>query len=154
MSTKAPTPNHAELEKLARDLARKADTDAIAAKVLSVTPGKRSRIDLVIESGDVYQALDTAAALVPNAATRLAIVTCGWAAPTDETDTQDIAPSLHPKRQRVALVCVHDLTTGNTVSVIRFAAKRNLVADYGDAHGSLANAIANFGRETLAHRNA
>lgn len=149
-----PTPNHAELEKLARKLAREADTDARAAQVMSVTPGKPARLDLVIESGDIYQALDTAAPLVPHTATRLAIVTNGWAAPTDDADDRDIAPSQHPARQRVALVVVHDLTTGNTVSVIKFAAKRNTAVDYGNAAGALADAITNLGRETLAHRNA
>lgn len=153
MTTKAPTPNHAELEKLARKLAKAADTDAHAAQILSVTPGKPTRIDIVIESGDVYQALDTAAPLIPHTATRLAIVTCGWAAPTDG-DGDNIAPSLHPKRQRVALVSIHDITTGNTVSVVRFAAKRNVAIDYGDARGTLADAITNLARETLAHRNA
>lgn len=155
MSTKEtpPTTNHAELEKLARKLAKTADTNALLAQVLSVIPDKPSRLDLVIECGDIYQALDTAAPLVPRTATRLAIVTCGWAAPTDDADNDDTAPSLHPKRQRVALVCVHDITTGNTVSALRFAHKRGTVVDYGQAVGTLTDAITQLGRDTLAHRN-
>lgn len=148
-----PTPNHAELEKLARKLAKEADTDAPRAKVLSVTPGRPSRLDLVVELGDIYYAIDNAAPLVPRTATRLAIVTCGWAAPTDDATNDDTPPSLHPHRQRVALVCVHDLTTGNTVSAIRFAHKRSTVVDYGSARGTLADAITQLGRDTLTHRN-
>ena len=148
-----PTPNHAELEKLARKLAKQADTDAKSAQIMSQTLAKPSRLDLVVESGDVYHALSTAAPLVPRTATRLAIVTCGWAAPVDDGDDDETAPSLHPRRRRVALVSVHDLSTGNTVSAIRFADTREVITDYGNARGALADAITQLGVDTLAHRN-
>jgi hypothetical protein len=157
MTTKEtpPTPNAALLEKIARQLVKTADMEARTASVLAVTnatPGKRRTHSEIVAAPDVYQALDETARKTPADANALAVITCGWAAPTDDDETQDIAPSLHPKRQRVCLVVTHHLDTGETVSAIRFANKRGTMVDYGQARGTLAEAIAQLGNDIRTAR--
>ena len=157
MSTKEtpPTPTAKLLEKIARQLVKTADMEARSASVLAVvgaTPGKRRTHTEIVAAPDIYEALNEAAAKTPADANALAIITCGWAAPTDDDDTQEVAPSLHPKRQRVCLVVTTHLDTGETVSALRFANKRGTVIDYGQASGTLADAVAQVGNDIRTAR--
>jgi hypothetical protein len=158
MSTKEtpPTPTAELLEKIARQLVKTADMEARSASVLAVvgaTPGKRRTHSEIVNSPDIYSALDLAAAKTPADANALAIITCGWAAPTDDDETSvEVAPSLHPKRQRVCLVVTTHLDTGETVSALRFANKRGTVIDYGQARGTLADAVAQVGNDIRTAR--
>lgn len=149
-----PTENQSELEKIARRLSKKADIDASEALVMSGSSG--SRLKLVLSYGDVYEALYKVVTLIPRTDNRVAIVTCGWAAPVDDDDAtySEVAPSLHPRRRRIALVCVHDVVTGETVSSLKFSDSEELVVDYGNASGSLAEAISDLGREIISNRNS
>lgn len=150
-----PTENQSELEKIARRLSKKADTDASEALVMSGSAG--SRLKLVLSYGDVYEALNKVVTLIPRTDNRVAIVTCGWAAPVGDDDDatySEVAPSLHPRRRRIALVCVHDVGTGETVSSLKFSDSEELVVDYGNASGSLAEAISDLGREIISNRNS
>lgn len=148
----APTPTAALLERIARQLVKDADPNAKTATVLAITnatPRKRRTTTSIASGGDVYDVLDRAAVLTPTEANAIAVTTCGWAAPTDDNDT---APSLHPERQRVCLVSVHHIDTGETVSAIRFAARREIVTDHGQAHGTLADAVTELGNQLRAKR--
>ena len=91
--------------------------------------------DLINDSPEVFAAV--------NEYDLITIATCGWAAPLDKDndDNNGIAPSQHPERRRVRL-----LTTANTNSQfgssISFEDNPNEpVFDYGNARGSLADAI-------------
>lgn len=149
-----PTENQSELEKIARRLSKKANTEASEALVMSGSAG--SRLKLVLSYGDVYEALNKVVTLIPRTDNRVAIVTCGWAAPVDDDDAtySEVAPSLHPRRRRIALVCVHDVGTGETVSSLKFDDSEEIVVDYGNASGSLAEAISDLGREIISNRNS
>ena len=159
MSTKEtpPTPTAKLLEKIARQLVKTADMEARSASVLAVvgaTPGSRRTHTEIVAAPDIYEALNEAAAKTPADANALAIITCGWAAPTDDDDgtSVEVAPSLHPKRQRVCLVVTTHLDTGETVSALRFANKRGTVIDYGQASGTLADAVAQVGNDIRTAR--
>jgi hypothetical protein len=159
MTTKEtpPTPTAELLEKIARQLVKTADMEARSASVLAVvgaTAGRRRTHTEIVNSPDVYSALGEAAAKTPADANALAIITCGWAAPTDDDDgtSVEVAPSLHPKRQRVCLVVTTHLDTGETVSALRFANKRGTVIDYGQASGTLADAVAQVGNDIRTAR--
>jgi hypothetical protein len=160
MTTKEtpPTPTAELLEKIARQLVKTADMEARSASVLAVvgaTPGAATHPHGNRRTApDVYAALGEAAAKTPADANALAIITCGWAAPTDDDDgtSVEVAPSLHPKRQRVCLVVTTHLDTGETVSALRFANKRGTVIDYGQASGTLADAVAQLGNDIRTAR--
>lgn len=150
-----PTPTAAVLERIARQLVKDADTEAKSARVLAITnatPRKRRTTTDIVTDGDVYAALDRAAEMTPTTANAVAVITCGWAAPVTADNHADTAPSLHPKRQRVCLVSVHHLDTGDTVSAIRFAARPGIVVDHGTAHGALADAVTTLGNQIRANR--
>lgn len=153
-----PTPTAATLEKIARKLVKEADTDARAAVVLAISstePRKRRTTTELLRAGDVYEALRNAPRKITNDAQAVAVITCGWASPVSDDDQHpDTPPSLHPKRQRVALVITHHLDTRETVSAIRFANKRAVIVDYGTAAGSLAEAVAKLGDEVHTNRNS
>lgn len=68
--------------------------------------------------GDIYRLLDKAGALLSDN-DELAFVTAGWAAPTDENDDETVAPSQHPKRRRVAMLCLVT-KNGDFGSALRF----------------------------------
>lgn len=53
--------------------------------------------------GDIYNLLDTYGRVWANDYEQIAFYTCGWAAPISN---DDIAPSEHPERKRVALMCL------------------------------------------------
>ena len=93
-------------------------------------------------SGDVYELLDTTmVADALQAYGYASVITCGWAAPlTDDAETNEVAPSKHPKRRRVRLVLVTD-GIGIT-SVLRFSDTQDeTMVDEGQATGSLADAL-------------
>jgi hypothetical protein len=73
----------------------------------------------------------------------ITIATCGWAAPIDSDDDEDnsVAPSQHPQKRRVRLVTSANIN-GQSGSTILFQDDiENPVYDYGNAKGSLADAI-------------
>ena len=93
-------------------------------------------------SGDVYELLDTTmVADALQAYGYASVITCGWAAPlADDSESNEVAPSNHPKRRRVRLVLVTD-GIGIT-SVLRFSDTQDeTMVDEGQATGSLADAL-------------
>ena len=56
-------------------------------------------------SGDIYNLMANHGTKMAGKYDALALYTCGWAAPSTDDDDNEIAPSLHPKRMRVALLC-------------------------------------------------
>lgn len=152
-----PTPTAALMEKIARQLVKEADTDAPAAIVLAIanaTPNKRRTTTEVLRAPDVYEALREAPRTISANANAVAVITCGWASPADTDNDTNTPPSLHPNRQRVALVVTHHLDTGETVSAIRFANKRRTLIDHGTAAGSLAEAVTQLADQVRTNRNS
>ena len=90
-------------------------------------------------NNDAYDALQHAKPRPGTPQARyLSLTVTGWASPNND----ETAPSLHPERQRVALVCVFDLAAGTTTSAIRFATKnKRAVLDDGTATGALSEAL-------------
>jgi len=89
--------------------------------------------ELINDSPEVFAAV--------NEYDLITIATCGWAAPLDKDNNNEIAPSEHPERRRVRL-----LATANSNSQFGSSVSFNdnpdeTVFDYGDAKGALANAI-------------
>ena len=73
----------------------------------------------------------------------LTFATCGWAAPIkdDISEDEQVAPSQHPEKRRVMLT-VNATTDSKIGSIITFQDDPdNQVFDYGDARGSLAEAV-------------
>ena len=97
----------------------------------------------VAKGRDVYELLEDRKTLTAiGDAKSFTIVTCGWAAPLPENDTDDdgLAPSQHPERRRIRLVISAD--ESGVASVLRFQDKPNeTTIDEGQARGSLADAI-------------
>jgi len=106
-------------------------------------------LSFILEDGDIYQLLDTPESACARLFDAAALVTCGWAAPLPNIDSQESdeyngsAPSEHPERRRVRLVVVvGDTGVG---SVLRFEDDpENPIFDAGAARGPLAEAIGNF----------
>ena len=140
--------NTKQLEALAREIVRDLSTDQTKAAVLATHGDTTTRL---AEMGDVYQLLTkvgTRPTKAAKTADALTVTTCGWAAPTDDND--DIPPSLHPKRRRVALVVTVNPATGETVSALRFADDPDIITDHGQATGSLADAVAHLAAKIRA----
>lgn len=97
----------------------------------------------VAEHGDVYEMLESDIAhATASFADAITLVTCGWASPITEGQSEDeqIAPSEHPERRRVRLVVT--ATREHTASVLRFSDDwDNPITDEGHARGSLADAV-------------
>ena len=97
-------------------------------------------------SGDVYQLIDDCrqnplVQAVTATDTPLAINVCGWAAPRNTAADEDLAPSQHPERRRVALFVMVN-NAGEMASVLRFSdTPEETVTDNGEAKGSLAEAL-------------
>jgi hypothetical protein len=68
-----------------------------------------------------------------------AVSTVGWAAPINNSDDDEIAPSKHPERKRVRLTTL--CHRGQMGSSIRFKGEKDVTYDQGNARGSLANAM-------------
>jgi len=97
----------------------------------------------VAEHGDVYDLLESdIARSTAQFADAITLVTCGWASPIAEgqSDDEQVAPSQHPERRRVRLVVT--ATREYTASVLRFSDDwEHPITDEGHARGSLADAV-------------
>ena len=77
------------------------------------------RHDEKLEDGDIYQLLAKAGVMLSDNE-ELAFYTAGWAAPTTpDEDDEMIAPSQHPERRRVAMLCLVG-KNGDFGSALRF----------------------------------
>ena len=100
--------------------------------------------DLISDSVEVFEAV--------NKYDLITIATCGWAAPIGNDNDDETPPSKHPERRRVRL-----LTSANTNyqigSSISFKDNPDEpVFDYGNAKGSLADAITELINSATAER--
>ena len=69
-------------------------------------------------------------------------MTTGWAAPLNEKGEIDGAPSQHKDRRRVTIVIGLSIDDKKLIgSALKFDDDEEMVFDFGDATGSLANAI-------------
>lgn len=102
------------------------------------------QLSFVLEHGDIYQLLDTPESTCARMFDAAALVTCGWAAPIADGETEpDAAPSRHPQRRRVRLVVV--VGDSGVASVLRFADDAETpILDAGEARGPLAEAVASY----------
>lgn len=117
--------------------------DSGRAALFSVKIVKGEVKDLVreMESPDIYHLLESSTARkVMKDSKTVMVATCGWAAPIDDDDDDMVAPSQHPRRRRVRLMCLVD--SKGVASVMRFKDDPdNIIEDNGAAHGSLAEAL-------------
>ena len=100
--------------------------------------------DLISDSVEVFEAV--------NKYDLITVATCGWAAPIGNDNDDETPPSKHPERRRVRL-----LTSANTNyqigSSISFKDNPDEpVFDYGNAKGSLADAITELINSATAER--
>lgn len=106
------------------------------------------RISFLAEHGDVYELLESRGSAIARMFDAAAVLTCGWAAPVDDGDEDDLPPSVHPRRRRVRLVVV--VSDTGVGSVLRFAdTPDDIVTDPGNAKGSLADAVARLWRDEV-----
>jgi hypothetical protein len=94
------------------------------------------------ESGDIYDLIMSRDALqVAKVSDFIALVTCGWASPRDNSDDDDdVAPSQHPLRRRVRLLVLAG--KDGMASCLRFSdTPDEVITDNGTATGSLATAL-------------
>ncbi len=75
--------------------------------------------------------------------------TCGWAAPvTGDENEDDVMPSVHPKRRRVALVIVAPVNADYSISALRFSDDDDVIIQDtsrdGAPQGELPEALAIF----------
>ncbi len=94
---------------------------------------------------DIYEMLDDhelARELTPY--TKFGIVTCGWASPIEDDDTEDnsLRPSEHPKKRRVRLFTM--LHGQDFLSAIRFQDDPEVIYDDDKSRGDLKDAMINF----------
>lgn len=106
------------------------------------------KITPIAADGDVYDLLEYNEDLKEGVKSydAITIATCGWAAPINKEKDADneTAPSQHPDKRRVKL-CITANVNKQMGSVISFQDDPdNSVYDFGDARGSLAEAIANI----------
>jgi len=113
---------------------------AVLFAVLS-SPNEVITLSQISENGDVYELLkdkESVKALAEH--DQVLVATCGWAAPVNSDEGDEIAPSLHPDRRRVRLACF--LCDDGVASVLRFSdTPDETVTDEGNARGSLADAL-------------
>lgn len=55
---------------------------------------------------DIYQLMAVHGKRMASAYDALALYTCGWASPVTDDEHADTPPSQHPKRMRVAMLCL------------------------------------------------
>jgi hypothetical protein len=98
------------------------------------------------EHGDVYDLLDSDdSRAVAKVSDYIALVTCGWASPIVEgqSDDEQVAPSQHPQRRRVRLMVFAG--KDGWASVMRFSdTPDETITDDGTARGALAEAVMNL----------
>lgn len=101
---------------------------------------------LVSDCADVYDLIDEIDAdKLQSNYNYFSILTTGWAAPLNENGEIDGAPSQHKDRRRVTLVVGVDIDNKVLVgSALKFDDDEEIIFDFGDATGSLANAILNL----------
>lgn len=98
------------------------------------------RITFLAEHGDVYELLEAPTSAISKMFDAAVVLTCGWAAPIDDEDPRDLAPSAHPRRRRVRLVVT--VSDAGVASILRFAdTPDEVITDDGAARGSLADAV-------------
>ena len=98
------------------------------------------RITFLAEHGDVYELLEAPTSAISKMFDAAVVLTCGWAAPIDDEEPCDLAPSAHPRRRRVRLVVT--VSDEGVASVLRFAdTPDEVITDDGAARGSLADAV-------------
>lgn len=109
---------------------------------INVTPNGDVKVQPELAShGDIYSLIENVDKSTVKGFDALGLVTCGWAAPIAEGETEpDGAPSQHPQRRRVRLfACVN---RQGMASVLRFQDdEENPVLDAGEARGPLAEAV-------------
>lgn len=104
--------------------------------------GEVPAIKKIAEHADVYEMLDdtfNAVLLFDSGYNGFAVATCGWAAPINHDDADEIVPSQHPERKRVRLMSMFH--NGKMGSSIRFSGEESVTYDEGNAKGSLASAM-------------
>ena len=94
-------------------------------------------LDAEMSGYDIYEVLES---LTPDAnVTHYAVITTGWAAPLGG-DNDGIAPSQHPERKRVELMCVVS-RDGVMASAMAMEGRDDLITDDGEATGALQLAV-------------
>lgn len=69
--------------------------------------GSPVTIDKDTQAGkDIYALMENHGTKLADKHDTLAFYTCGWASPTNGDENDDLPPSLHPQRKRVALLCL------------------------------------------------
>lgn len=114
--------------------------EAMLVGINTTTTGVKVQPELA-RHGDIYQLIDNVNKFTVQGFDALGLVTCGWAAPIAQGQTEpDVAPSEHAQRRRVRLfVCVN---REGMASVLRFQDDaENTVIDEGQASGPLADAV-------------
>jgi hypothetical protein len=98
---------------------------------------------LVANSADVYDLIEHIDAdKLQSNYNYFSVLTTGWAAPLNEHGEIDGAPSKHKDRRRVTLVIGINIDDKVLVgSALKFDDDDEIIFDFGDATGSLANAI-------------
>jgi hypothetical protein len=98
---------------------------------------------LVANSADVYDLIEHIDAdKLQSNYNYFSVLTTGWAAPLNEHGEIDGAPSEHKDRRRVTLVIGINIDDKELVgSALKFDDDDEIIFDFGDATGSLANAI-------------
>lgn len=137
-------------EAVEKQVNEKLSFDVKKALIMSVTNGPFGvELSEPIANGDVYELLESDETLrLAERSQTVAIVTCGWAAPVNDDDSDDeTPPSLHPQKRRVRLVVC--ASRGEAASVLRFGDKPDeTITDEGNAKGSLADAIQSLMNDT------
>ena len=108
----------------------------------------------VAKARDIYELLENRKTLMAiGNAESFTVVTCGWAAPinNENTDNDELAPSKHPERRRVRLTVTANRS--GVASVLRFQDNPNeKTVDEGTARGSLADAVKQLMNDVINHQ--
>ena len=96
-------------------------------------------IDAEQRGDDVYRLLDSVK--TEPSVNYYAVITGGWASPVSDDDNE-IAPSQHPLRKRVELLCLTS-RDGQVASALSMG-DNEIIVDEGKAQGSLAEAVKNI----------
>lgn len=98
---------------------------------------------LVANSPDVYDLLEYVDAdKLQSNYNYFSVLTTGWAAPLGKNGEIEGAPSQHKDRRRVTLVIGISIDDKELIgSALKFDDDDEIIFDFGDATGSLANAI-------------
>ena len=143
------TVDDSSLEKITQNINKAVSVDfdkgkAIAYGVL-VNSDLNVQIEQIGSDGDIYDMLYDNPVLSSQVKNYdfLTFATCGWAAPIDKDNDEhnDLAPSKHPKKRRVRLLVSANTALQFGSSITFNDDLENPIFDYGDAKGSLAEAI-------------